>query len=54
MIIRIAIFAIILFAVVSYILRKRNISIGLTPLGKTVLFRSIVMVIRLILKRFGL
>ncbi|MBF0621609.1 MAG: hypothetical protein HQL54_06745 [Magnetococcales bacterium] len=54
MIIRIAIFLFILFLIVSYILHRRGIKVGLSPTGKSVLFNVLVQAVRLLLRRIGL
>ncbi|MBF0357243.1 MAG: hypothetical protein HQL70_01475 [Magnetococcales bacterium] len=54
MIMRIIIILVILYAIVSFVLWKRGIQIGLTAKGRTALFRGMLIAIRLFLRRFGL
>ncbi|MBF0447261.1 MAG: hypothetical protein HQL67_03580 [Magnetococcales bacterium] len=54
MIVRIAIVLIIVFALVSWYLRKKQIKIGLTPMGKRVGIHILQRVLRLLLSKIGL
>jgi hypothetical protein len=54
MLIRIGLLLILLFVIVSWILRKKQIKIQLSPLGKLLVVRVFQQIIRLILRRIGL
>ncbi|MBF0455593.1 MAG: hypothetical protein HQL72_12360 [Magnetococcales bacterium] len=52
--VRLLILLVILFAVVSWILKKKQIKITLSPLGKLVVVRLFQQLIRLVMRRLGL
>ena len=52
--IRIGILLVIIFVIITWILKKKQIKIQLTPLGKLVVVRVLQKIIQLILRRIGL
>lgn len=54
MIIRIILILAILSAIILFILRRKQIKLGLTPLGKIVIVRVAMQIIRLLVRRIGL
>ena len=54
MLIRIFFIGCIILAIAYFVFKRRNIRIGLTPLGRVALLGILRQVVRLILRRFGL
>ena len=52
MLVRLLLILLIVLAVVWFVLRRQNVRISLTPLGKTALARAVLFLVRLILRRF--
>lgn len=53
MLFRILLILAIVLAIVYYIMRKRNIQISLTPLGRNALVMVVRQIIRLLMRRIG-